>query len=521
MNELDWHIFVPCAAASLFASFLAMIKNLHMFQLNFYKPMSHFRWIFRNAAKLWPHLFFLLFLLGCVFFGHVAMQVSFFVLSCFFCLFNKPIKNAKKPLKYTNRAKRMLAAFAVLAAGAVVLSIFLPQPHRLLPIGLLYVLSPIAPIAANAANAPIEAFVRHYYIADAKKMLKSHPGLVVVGITGSYGKTSVKYFLATLLKAKYNVLMTPESYNTPMGIVKTIRESLRPTHEIFVCEMGAHYRGEIKELCDIVLPKHGIITSIGEQHLETMKTMETIIKTKFELAEAVNGRGVIFLNGDNSFIMDNLPKQDLVTYGLNEKNDYRARDMKLTPNGTVFSLSLHGGGIQIENLQTSLIGEHNVANLAGAMAISSYLGVSHEDMRAQLKKIAPPPHRLQLSKNGDTLLIDDAYNSNPSGSEAALKALSLFEGCKILITPGMVGLGDRQYDLNHAFGQQAAKTCDFAILVGEKQTRPIYEGLVGANFEGSKIFIAETFDGAMKKAHGIESDGQKVILIENDLPDNY
>ena len=130
-------------------------------------------------------------------------------------------------------------------------------------------------------------------------MLQSCSNITVIGITGSYGKTSVKFYLNKLLSAKYNVLMTPESFNTPLGVVKTIRTSLKATHEIFICEMGAKNINDIKEICDIVHPKHGVITSIGPQHLESFKTVENVVKTKFELADAIDKNGMVFLNYEN------------------------------------------------------------------------------------------------------------------------------------------------------------------------------------------------------------------------------
>lgn len=127
-------------------------------------------------------------------------------------------------------------------------------------------------IVANVINHPMEAGINQHYINDAVRKLKSVPELTVIGVTGSYGKTSVKFYLQTLLQEKYNVLVTPESFNTPMGVVRTIRGSLKPTTEIFVCEMGARHVGDIKEICDMVHPDHGVITSIGPQHLETFLT---------------------------------------------------------------------------------------------------------------------------------------------------------------------------------------------------------------------------------------------------------
>ena len=511
-------ILVPCMLVAAVASFLAVLKNMHMFQLNSYRAATHFKWMLGNVSTFWSQL---LLLAATPLFWPGSKGASYVLPLVFLalCFLNKPVKQAKKPLVYTSRVKRMLAVVLILNVCVLNLTCLQLRPYGFAPVLLFYVLTPFLPIVVNWINTPIEAGVRRYYINDARKLLKSHPSLIVIGITGSYGKTSVKYYLTTLLKAKYNVLMTPESFNTPMGVVKTIREQLRPTTEIFVCEMGAKRKGEIEEICDIVFPAHGIITSIGEQHLETFKTVDTVIQTKFELAAAVKDKGIVFLNGDNEYIRANLPKQEYRTYGCEKNNDFLAYDIKVTPNGTIFSINC--GGEKMESLQTGLIGEHNVTNVAGAVALSIYLGVSPEGIRTQLKKIVSPTHRLQLLKNKGVTIIDDAYNSNPKGCEAALKTLSLFDGYKILLTPGMVELGSKQEECNSQFGVKAAAVCDFVILVGEKQTRPIYDGLLKAGYETDHIFVADSLKEAIAKAYGLETKAPKIILLENDLPDNY
>ena len=385
--------------------------------------------------------------------------------------------------------------------------------------GFFFSIAPLLPMFINLINAPIEGSIRKYYINDAKKILRSCPNLIVIGITGSFGKTSVKYFLTTLLRAKYNVLMTPESFNTPMGVVKTIREQLRPTHEIFVCEMGAKFKGDIKELCDIVNPTHGIITSIGEQHLETFKSVDNIIQTKFELANAVADTGILLLNGDNDYINSQQVNQLHYTYGLLKNNDCHSTKMYVSQNGTEFSLIC--GKDETSLMKTKLVGEHNVTNLLGAIAMAKQLGVTDAQIKSQLIKIESPPHRLQLIKNGNTTIIDDSYNSNPSGSKAALKTLSLFNGYKILVTPGMVDLGDKQDELNFNLGVYAAEVCDFIILVGEKQAQPIYNGIISTGYDKSKVLISPGIKEAMQKASALQYNDKKIILIENDLPDNY
>jgi len=192
----------------------------------------------------------------------------------------------------------MLAAHAVILALAVAWSFFMIFTHRFLFLVLFILLTPLFVILVNLLNSPLERAISNWYISDAKRILREMPHLIVIGITGSYGKTSTKYFLAKLLSYKYNTLMTPGSFNTPMGVVKTVREQLRPIHDVFVCEMGAKHVGDIKELCDLVNPRYGILTAIGPQHLDTQGTMENIEKTKFELPYALPDDGTAFLSYD-------------------------------------------------------------------------------------------------------------------------------------------------------------------------------------------------------------------------------
>ncbi len=508
MFVLPYILLIPV----LICTALTVIRTVHMFQLNSYKMKVQLKWMRLNPGKF-KASFLILLLSGIVFTGNNIFFVILTVMFVLIALLSR-LPKAKKPLVYTARVKRMLVTAAILVAGWVVWAILAPQPCNYLILSLGFVLSPFLVLAANIINMPLEkAFVR-YYIKDAENMLKSIPGLTVIGITGSYGKTSVKFFLNTLLRARFNVLMTPESYNTTMGVVRTIREQLRATHEIFICEMGARNIGDIKEICDIVHPKYGILTSIGEQHLESFKTLENIVRTKFELADSVPQDGRVFLQDR----IVQRPDKPFFTYGLRDDSDYAVFDVKVSRNGTGFKVRTPSGEAEF---QTQLIGEHNVVNLAAAIAVGHFLGMPLEELKTQAGKIAPVPHRLQLLENGGMTIIDDAYNSNPNGCRAALKTLALFEDFKVLITPGMVELGNKQDELNHQFGREAAEVCDFVALVGEKQTKPIYEGLTGAGYPAEKIFVAGSFNEAMAKVNSIQSDKRKIVLLENDLPDNY
>ena len=482
------------AAFWLFAV-LSTLFYMHMFQLNSYRADDQWHWMLKNRGKVVPLALPLIGAVIGVICGKNAGMIVCAVFILLACLFYKP-KKAKKPLKYTPRVKRMLVTVAALyAAMTVLLAVFASGRITALVVGLVAAASPFVIILANIINKPIELSINRYYTNDAKKMLAACPNLTVIGVTGSYGKTSVKFYLNTLLKAKYNVLMTPESYNTPMGVVKTVRGSLRATHEIFICEMGAKYVGDIKELCDIVHPKHGIITSIGPQHLESFKSLQNVINTKFELADALPKDGMLFLNGDNEYIAERAP-DGAITYGLNSDSKYKAKLISVGDKGTTFEVTTPDG--EKEEFTTKLIGTHNCLNILESV-----------------------PHRLELSKRVGMTLIDDSYNSNPSGTKAALETLSFFEGEKILVTPGMVELGDKQEEYNCEFGRNAAAVCDYVALVGERQTKSIYKGLVEAGFDESRIFVSPSLGDALAKVGAIRTDKKKIVLLENDLPDNY
>lgn len=504
------------AAFWLFAV-LSTLFYMHMFQLNSYRADDQWNWLKKNRGKVTPLFFALLGAVGAACPKWIGMIVcTVFIL--FASLFYKP-KKAKKPLKFTPRVKRMLVTVAVLyAAMTVLLAIFANGRVTAAVVAVVAAASPFVIILANVINKPIELSINRYYTNDAKKMLAACPDLTVIGVTGSYGKTSVKYYLNTLLKAKYNVLMTPESYNTPMGVVKTVRGSLKATHEVFICEMGAKYVGDIKELCDIVHPKHGVITSIGPQHLESFKSIDNVIGTKFELADALPQDGKLFLNLDNEYIAAKA-SPDAITYGLDSDSKYKAKLLSVSDKGTTFEVTTPDG--ETEEFTTKLVGTHNCLNILGAIAISHQLGISLAQLRPQVRRLECVPHRLELSKRAGMTLIDDSYNSNPSGTRAALETLSFFEGEKILVTPGMVELGEKQEEYNCEFGRNAAKVCDYVALVGERQTKSIYQGLVDEGFDKEKIFVTHTLGEALAKVGGIRTDKKKVVLLENDLPDNY
>ena len=513
--ELAMKCLLLVAAVLNFA--VQSVYFTHMLQLNSYRPERYKKWCHEQEKRLVsiPRLLPFLCVLSLWFYGRVdTVWLYGFcgVLLLVTALLNRP-KKAKKPLVLTPRVKRLFVTQALFCVLVMVAVWFLPQRG----IGLVGLFSMIIWVwtdLANRVNIPLEEHIAKGYVEDARRILRETSDLTVIGVTGSFGKTSVKTFLASLLEAKYTVLMTPGSYNTTMGVVRTVREMLRPSHRIFIAEMGAKQPGDIAEICDLVQPRYGVIASIGEQHLETFGSIDAIIKTKFELAAAVPQEGKVFLNWDNAYIRQQKVAAPCITYGVEPGADYRATEITVDSHGCSFTLTAPDG--ESCRYTTRLLGGHNIQNLAGCLAVAHELGISLKELVYPVRMLRPVEHRLQLLPNG---YIDDAYNSNPAGFRSALDTLAAFEAQRVLVTPGMVELGERQEALNRELGEYAATRCDWAVLVGLKQAPPLKEGLLQGGFPEERIFVAATLQEGLAFVNGLP--GQRIVLLENDLPDNF
>ncbi len=518
-------LFGAISLMACYSVFKALIYNMHMFQLNSYRFSVHFGWFRKNAGRYAvEYIIFALSFTGLISYEPLML---FAALSLLVALMAQAVENRnrpqKKPLVYTPRVKRMFVTTGIIIAVMYIGACFILTTENknlsFLVVGLIAALCPVIIPLANLINTPMEKGVNRYYLNDAKRMLKMMPELETIGITGSYGKTSVKFYLYTILRAWTDTLVTPSSFNTPMGITITIRKSLKAVHKIFLCEMGAKWVGDIKELCDIVHPKHGIITALGEQHLESFGSRENIIKTKYELADALAEDGRLYVNWDNEVIRKNPPKRDFITYGTSPDCDYYAFDEKISASGTAFKVKIPDG--EIYDFDTKLLGSHNVINITGAIAAAHGFGMPVNEMRRYVRRIEAVPHRMQIVPRGAVTIIDDAFNSNPAGCRAALNTLKRMDGVRILVTPGMVELGEEEYKLNREFGAEAASCCDIIVLIGEKQTLAIKEGVENEGFNKENLYVFEQFTDAMNMLYNMKTDKKKIILLENDLPDNY
>ncbi len=486
---------------------LLSLYYMHMFQLNSYFYSRYFNWIKKNIFKVLLRSLSVIIPGVLLYLGNTISIIFASVILVIIIIINMPKSKAKIPLKYTSRVIRMLIT------ESIIISLVFIFDYGYIGLILLNIFSFLLCTIANTINFPIEATFRRYYINDAKKIIKNMPNLLVIGVTGSYGKTSVKNFLVKTLSAKYEVLTTPKNYNTTLGVVRTIREDLRPTHQIFVCEMGAYRLGEIKEICDIVNPKLGVITSIGPQHLESFKSIENVIKTKFELYDAVNKNGgITFLNYDNEYISKQ-KKENIKTYGINNKKlDYNAYDLKSSSSGLKF---------KIDNVEfkTSLIGRHNITNITGAIAVANYLGIELDRLVPRVREIKSVEHRLQLLNKGNYNIIDDAYNANPVSSKSAIDTLLEFDGTRIIVTPGLIELGNESEKYNKEFGEYMCD-CDYIFIVNSTVSKYVLKGIEKKKYNKDKLFIVDSPTEAVSKIIGMNLK-DVTILLENDLPDNY
>ena len=513
-------------------------KSLHMLQQNLYNENNRYvKWVVNNSSNFFSLelLIVLIVAIANVFLINndtvsLVLNVIAIILYIVYAIkFRTNLKNeqVKKPLVITARVKRLIATTIILHLIPIVLIIIyrdnLLISHFLIFIFILFAyLNTFVILLANFINKyTLEKYVYHHFKSMAVKKLKSMPNLKVIGVTGSYGKTSSKNILADILNIKYATLPTPRNLNTPYGLIITINNHLDKFTEVFIAEMGAYVRGEIKDLCNLVHPKYGILTRIGTAHLESFGSEENIQKTKFELIESLPLDGIGVLNRDDpkqvSYKLKN--KCKILWIGIDEKDvDVHASDIKCSSVGTTFNVTFKGDKKKYE-FETKLLGNHNVYNILAGIALGLEFGMNMEQLKAGVRKVRAVEHRLELKSKGDITFIDDAYNSNPTGSKMAIDVLRMMPGKHIIVTPGMIELGDQEYEKNKEFGMQM-KGIDEVILVGEEKTKPIQDGLREIGFDEEHIHIINDVLKSFDLVNKLK-DGETYVLLENDLPDIF
>jgi UDP-N-acetylmuramoyl-tripeptide--D-alanyl-D-alanine ligase len=443
---------------------------------------------------------------------------------------------AKKPIVYTPRMRRILGAGAgvllVIALGAAYLILVSPPLWYGMLAAFLILLAPrlalLLPIVGNGLMAPVERNIQQGFVRQARERIAKYRPQVV-GIAGSYGKTSTKHIAAQLLGSQIETLPTPKSFNTLMGITRTINENLEQKHKLFLVEMDAYAVGEIQAMCELVQPEAAIITAVGPQHLERFGTVAKIGEAIYELVVALPTNGLAFIYAGEAETAKLAERalgegRRVVRYGMADEGvalDLLAEEVVIEGEATRFVLNWPQEQLRLP-VSIPLLGRHNVLNVLAAIGLAHGLGFSAERAARGAARLEFVPHRLQvLPRTGGMTVIDDSYNANPVGVHNGLEVLAQFQGnAKILVTPGLVELGSLQESENRRYGEHAAKVCDHVILVGKTQTIPIQEGLKAGGLAPERLHVVQSLDEVTALLGQIGKAGD-VVLFANDLPDNY
>jgi UDP-N-acetylmuramoyl-tripeptide--D-alanyl-D-alanine ligase len=488
-------VFVAIPAFTVFQYF-RLRRALHVFQLEGYKRARFLEWCRQNRQRAW---------------------------------FLRSVP-AKKPLVMTGRAQRIiwtatilptllllgLCAAAHLAAGA---------PFDLLTWAvvtvLIFVWTPYVLVAADILLTPVQNAINQKFLRAARRKLTDVSPLVV-GVTGSFGKTSTKFAIERLIGAPGEALATPGSFNTPLGVCRTINEQLGPQHRFFVVEMGAYGEGEIAELAHFVQPKVGVLTAIGPAHLERFGSLEAIRRAKYEIVTSLPDDGVAVMNVDDPIVRelaDSTTGVRVVRYGIDAEGqpDLTARDIEVTSDGTTMTVVDTRSG-ETTRATMRLLGRHALGHVLAGVAVAIESGRSLQESASAIARLEPVEHRLQLIESqGGVTVIDDAYNSNPEGAAAALDVLAAMPGKrKVVVTPGIVELGPLQESENEEFGRRAARVADEVIFVARLNRDALVRG---ASRDGSTtVTVVDSLDQATARLAELLRPGD-VVLFENDLPD--
>jgi len=449
----------------------------------------------------------------------------------------------KKRLVRTARLQRLLFGACLCSIGAATLSYLVLRQLAMDARTVLFaatvlgyahfILAPLWLVAGNALLRPIEALLRRRYLRQAAATLQSIQPKVV-GITGSYGKTTTKTFLREFLRIRYHTYATPKSYNTLMGISLAINRDLAQDFrsEYFISEMGAYVEGEIARICQLTPPDIAIITEIGPQHLERFGSLDNVQAAKYELVKHLPPDGIAVFNVDNPRIRQMMergyPATRLSVSRLLSPEQARvqgvtwlAEEVEQGLDGIRFRASHVESGMSIQ-IHTAVIGIHNVSNLLLCIALAHHEGIPLRDIALRARRLEAAESRLAIQRSAAGItIINDAYSANPKGVVSALEVLGMQPSQRrLLITPGMVELGELHAQENYKLGEHAARHATDIILVGREQTAAIYAALCDRDFPLERLQVVEHLQDALRWSKQHLRAGDAVLFL-NDLPDTY
>jgi len=383
---------------------------------------------------------------------------------------------------------------------------------------------------------PLVVLGRNQIIKKAKKKRDDFKNLLVIGITGSYGKTSTKEFLATILSEKFKVLKTAEHQNSEVGVSLCILNDLKPEHEIFIVEMGAYNRGGIKLLCDIIKPKIGVITGINEQHMATFGSLENIIKAKYELIESLPRsesessllrglpeNGLAIFNGDNDYCYElyKKTKKPKKVYSLQSTISNLPVDLytsSIAVNREFLSFKVIDKNGESAIFKANLLGEQNISNILASAVCAKELGMTLEEITKACQKIESWQGGVELKKGINGLnIIDATYSANPDGVISHIDYLKIWPGKKVIIMPCLIELGKASKRIHKEIGKKIGEVCDLSIITTREHFQEIGEGATEKGLKGENILFIENPKEIFEKIKNFCSHGD-VVLLESRMP---
>lgn len=430
------------------------------------------------------------------------------------------VRKSKTPLVITARVIRYFVIFTILTLGCFggiyYLSIYLNLSIFYL-VWINFLLTPLVVRFAFLLISPLEKHIQNKYFNNAVKKLDEFKNLVKIGITGSYGKTSVKNIMATILNESFNVVKSPYSYNTPMGLAKSVNEITDET-EIFIMEIGARKIGDVAKIAQALKPQVGVITGIAGQHLKTFGSIEDVMRGKYELIEALDTNGIAVFNGENSRVKNMYERCSLQNKVLTSIDSGKVcvENLITTTEGTFFDLKI---GDSVRSCRTKLIGRHNIENILLAVTVATGLGMDIDSISYGIEKLEFTPHRLEVMDANGITIIDDSYNCNEVGVKVALDTLSMFDSRKVVLCQGIVEGGEKEDEINYNIGVKMSGVADIAILVG-KLAYKVQKGLIDSGYNPTRIIKYKNLREAQTAFKETLRAGD-VLLLLNDLPDNY
>jgi UDP-N-acetylmuramoyl-tripeptide--D-alanyl-D-alanine ligase len=524
-GDLSLWWLVPVAAAQAAIGWRRLLAYLRYLQQEGYEPLRFLRW--SGVQSLTDPAFWLSIVAVWVSPVLPLATVLFFVAGSSLLAAGQPDprRSGKIPLKMTWRARRVAAVAAV---WALLLWLFwgvvAPQPGFQAIFGASAVVlaaMPLVLITAVLWLGPYERYVQRVYELDAVDVVRRVRPFII-GITGSYGKSSTKSMLAHILQFSGPTLSASGSINTLMGITRHIRENLVFGHRFMVVEMGAFKTGSIRRLCRLTPPSAAIITAVGDMHLERFGSLDEIVRAKRELAEALPPGGLLVVNADSPGalrIAKRSPDRRVLLYGetSDEVLDTRLESVQFSKQGTSFVLRT---ATAVHSCFTPLLGRPIILNVAGAFTLAAALGLDPAVIIAALRTLKPVSNRLEVVEEGGIGWIRDAYNSNQIGFRAALEvAAALPVERRFMATPGVIELGPQQFEVNRALSREASAVCDRTIVVSDTNRAAFAAGHRDAGLE-DRLVTVETRTEAFRWLNDTLKPGD-IVILENDLPDLY